>query len=142
MQNLINQILKFGVVGIICFFIDFAIYTISCNVLGVPYLIAGFLGFTISVIVNYILSMKYVFVRRDDMSRTKEFVIFVVLSVIGLGINEVVLYICVDMIYMKWAWLNGWLPVSLANVGAKIVATGIVMIWNFISRKIFLEKKD
>ncbi len=142
MQKLIDQILKFGIVGVICFFIDFAIYTISCNVLGIPYLVAGFLGFTISVIVNYILSMKYVFVRRDDMSRTREFVIFVILSVIGLFINEAILYLCVDVIYMGWSWLNGWLPVSFANVGAKIAATGIVMVWNFVSRKIFLEKKQ
>ncbi len=59
-----------------------------------PYLFSGFLGFTISVVVNYLLSMKYVFVRRDDLSRTKEFTIFVILSAFGLLINELVLYIC------------------------------------------------
>ncbi|MBQ7677971.1 MAG: GtrA family protein [Lachnospiraceae bacterium] len=142
MQKLINQILKFGVVGFICFFIDFAIYTISCNVLGIPYLIAGVLGFTISVIANYILSMKFVFERREDMSRTREFVTFVILSLIGLGLNELILFVCIDVVYMHWPWLSERLVVSLANVGAKIAATGIVMVYNFISRKIFLEKKD
>ncbi len=137
-----QQILKFGVVGFISFFIDFAIYTVCCNVLGIPYLIAGFLGFTISVIFNYILSMTFVFKRRDDLSRTKEFVIFVILSVVGLGLNELILFICIDIVYHNWAWLSGWLPVSFANVGAKFAATGIVMVWNFISRKIFLEKKN
>lgn len=142
MQNLISQILKFGVVGFVCFFIDFAIYTVSCNVLGVPYLIAGFLGFTISVVANYILSMKFVFERREDMSRTREFAIFVILSLIGLGLNELILFVCIDVIYMHWMSLAGWLPVSLANVGAKIAATGIVMVYNFVSRKIFLEKRS
>ena len=53
-------------------------------------LIGAFWGFTISVIINYILSMKFVFERRDDMDRKREFVIFVILSLIGLGLNELI----------------------------------------------------
>ena len=41
-------------------------------------LFGAFWGFTISVIINYILSMKFVFVRKEDMDRRKEFVIFVI----------------------------------------------------------------
>lgn len=60
MQKLIDQIIKFGIVGIICFFIDFGIVTVL-TFLGVHYLIAGLCGFVISVIANYILSFKFVF---------------------------------------------------------------------------------
>ncbi len=139
---LIAQILKFGVVGFICFFIDFGIYTFLVNVVNVHYFIAGAAGFIISVTVNYILSMKYVFESRDDMSKTKEFIIFVVLSAFGLVINELILYVCIDLIYGNWTWLSSWLPIKLMNVGAKVAATGVVMVYNFITRKIFLEKKD
>lgn len=128
-------------VGALCFVIDTALYTI-CNFIGIPYLISGVIGFSVSVIVNYMLSMKYVFVRRDDLSKKKEFTIYLILSVIGLGLNELILYVCVDLIYGNWAQLQSLLHPRAAELLAKIGATGIVMVYNFVTRKIFMEKKD
>lgn len=141
MRNIIEQIIKFGLVGVLCTFIDFACYT-GCNLIGIPYLISGIIGFTVSVIFNYILSMRYVFVRREDISRRREFVIFVILSVIGLLLNEVLLYICVDMFYMQMSWLQGMFNRDVAENVAKLCATVVVMVYNFVSRKLILEKKD
>ena len=141
MLNLLKQFLKFGIVGGICFVIDFGIYTI-CNFIGCPYLISGVLGFVISVIVNYLLSMKFVFQRRDDISRKREFIEYVILSVIGLGLNELILFVCVDLIYKNWDWLQGLYGDRVSEIIAKIISAGLVMIYNFVSRKIFLEKKS
>ena len=141
MKSLITQFLKFGIVGVISFVVDFSLYT-ACNFLGCPYLISGLIGFVVSVIVNYILSMKFVFERREDMSRKKEFIIYVVLSTIGLGLNELLLYICVDVIYVNSAFLMGLYGERLAEIIAKVFATGVVMIYNFVSRKLILEKKS
>ena len=150
MKKLINQILKFGVVGIICFFIDFIITMAISSVLrsalamgtSEAALIGAFFGFVISVIVNYLMSMKYVFKRREDMDRRREFIVFVILSVIGLGINELIILFCIDIVYSNWAWLHNLVGATLATAGAKIVATGVVMVYNFITRKIFLEQKE
>ncbi len=141
MTKLIQQFLKFGLVGVLCFFIDTGLYTV-CNFIGVPYLISGVIGFSVSVVVNYLLSMKYVFVRRDDRSREKEFVIYLILSIIGLCLNELILYICVDLIYANWGWLQSFMHPRAAEILAKIGATGIVMIYNFVTRKIFMERRD
>ncbi len=143
MKKLLDQILKFGAVGFFCFFIDFAIYTILLAVLDwhYDYVIATFWGFTISVIINYLLSMKYVFVRKDDMDRRKEFVVFVVLSIFGCILNEILIVLCMNGIYDNWPWLQSIVSRELAKMGGKIVATGVVMVYNFITRKIFLEKK-
>lgn len=141
MNNLLAQILKFAIVGGISFLVDFAVYGIMCNVLGVHYVIAGVAGFFVSVVVNYLLSMKFVFVSKEDMRKDKEFVIFVILSLIGMVLNSVILYICIDLIYMHWLWLNQILEIEIMNLAAKIIATGIVMVYNFVSRKIFLEKE-
>lgn len=100
------------------------------------------IGFSISVIVNYLLSMKYVFVRRDDLSRKREFTIYLILSIIGLGLNELILFICVELIYGNWTQLQALLPARGAEILAKIGATGIVMVYNFVTRKIFMEKHD
>lgn len=141
MTKLIQQFLKFGVVGVICFFIDTGLYTI-CNFIGIPYLISGVIGFSVSVVVNYLLSMKYVFVRRDDLSRKKEFIIYLILSIIGLILNELILFVCVDMIYGNWSWLRSFMHPRAAEILAKIGATGIVMVYNFVTRKIFMERRD
>lgn len=150
MKKLIDQILKFGVVGIISFIVDFvitmAVSTLLRTSVGMTTsqaaLVGAFFGFVISVIVNYILSMKYVFERREDLDRKKEFTIFVVLSIIGLGINELIILFCIDLMYANWAWLHNLIGATLATAGAKIVATAVVMVYNFVTRKIFLENKD
>lgn len=150
MKKLIEQILKFGVVGVVCFFIDFVITMVVSGMLrslagmdvSAAALIGAGLGFTISVIVNYILSMKFVFVRKENMDRKKEFVIFVILSLFGLLLNEVIIKVSIDVIYEGWAWLKNLVGPSLVTAGAKIVATAIVMVYNFITRKIFLEQKE
>ena len=145
-----EQILKFGVVGVVCFLIDFAITNVVAAVLrnqmqmatAAAALIGAFWGFVISVIVNYLLSMKYVFVRKEDMDRKKEFVIFTILSLIGLLINEAIIKLSIDVLYENWLWLKSLLSPALVTAGAKIVATGIVMVYYFITRKIFLEQKE
>ena len=86
--------------------------------------------------------MKYVFVRKADMDRRKEFVIFVVLSIIGCIINELLILACMEGIYDHWMWLNQLISREIAKLGGKIVATGVVMVYNFITRKIFLESKE
>ena len=148
MKKLFAQIIKFGFVGGLCFLIDFVITMIVNHLLnavtGMAFettaTIAGFFGFTISVIVNYVLSMKFVFKRNEDMSRKKEFIIFIILSIIGLGINEVVIWFCTGVLYKDIQWLQETFNNTLYLAGAKILATAIVMVYNFVSRKIFLEK--
>ena len=77
MKKLFAQIIKFGFVGGLCFLIDFVISTVLFHLLihavsrNMATAVGGFFGFTISVIVNYVLSMKFVFERKEDMSRKK-----------------------------------------------------------------------
>lgn len=147
MKKLLEQIIKFGMVGALCFLIDFAV-TMALTLLGMHHLAAAFFGFVISVIINYLLSFKFVFRHKEDLDRRKEFVIFLILSVIGLGINEALIYLSVDVLYEQVIlpdqnnWLNGLLTYELAVAAGKIFATGVVMIYNFVTRKIFLEEKE
>ena len=73
MKNLIQQFLKFGVVGVIAFVVDFTVTMLLYNVIrrltGFEYseMVGSFFGFIISVIVNYVLSMHFVFERREDL---------------------------------------------------------------------------
>lgn len=126
MKNLIAQIMKFGVVGVIAFVIDYGAMVFLTEVFGLNPVVSATISFIVSVIFNYIASMRYVFSHKEDMSRSREFVIFIVLSVIGLIINDV----------LMWA---GTELVSIDYRIVKIFATAVVMVWNFITRKIFLD---
>ena len=129
MKKLISQFMKFGIVGVIAFVIDYGFMVLLTEVFGVPYLISTTVSFIISVIFNYFSSMRFVFKRKDDMSRRREFIIFVVLSVIGLVINDVFMWLMVDFLFIDYRI-------------SKIVVTFIVAVWNFVTRKIFLEAKE
>lgn len=125
MKKLINQILKFGVVGVIAFAIDYSLLYVLTEVFGIYYLISSVVSFTVSLIFNYIASIKWVFDVTKKQT-AKEIIIFIILSVIGLGINQLILYLMTDL----WA---------IYYMFSKLVATAIVMVWNFITRKIFIE---
>ena len=83
-------------------------------------------SFTVSVIVNYILSMRFVFTGKEDMTKAQEMVIFVALSMIGLVMNQMIMWFAVEHLGMFYAV-------------AKIFSTMLVTTYNFISRKRFLE---
>lgn len=129
MRKLMKQIIKFGAVGFLCFFIDYGFMVLFTEGLHLHYLLSSGMSFTISVIVNYVLSMKYVFQGKEDTSKTAEFLIFVILSVMGLGINQLVMWITVDKL-------------GIFYMISKIGATAVVMVWNFVSRKVLLEKHE
>lgn len=129
MRKLIEQIMKFGVVGVIAFVIDFGVMVFLTEVFGIDPVISATISFIISVIFNYAASMRYVFSHREGMSRTREFVIFVVLSAIGLGINDLLIWAGTDLASFDYRLV-------------KIFATAVVMVWNFVTRKIFLEGED
>lgn len=132
MKKLIEQILKFGVVGIIATVIDFGVLYVLSQPLGMDPVISAGISFCVSLVFNYVASMRYVFTHREDMSRSREFVIFLVLSLIGLAINEAIMAAGVAVLGIS----------ALAVMGTKVLATAIVMVWNFVSRKKWLDAGD
>ena len=128
MRKLIEQMIKFGFVGFLCFFIDYGIMVLLTEVAGIVYLVSSACSFTVSVIVNYILSGTFVFETDKEKSRIKEFIVFVFLSIIGLGINQLCMWFGVELLHISYLIV-------------KIGATAVVMVYNFISRKLIIEKK-
>ncbi len=127
MKKLINQILKFGVVGGIAFVIDYGILFLLAKVIGLNELISAAISFIISLTFNYFLSTKWVFEAKKQTP--KEVIIFVLLSVVGLGINEVLIYL-------------GTKKLGIDVMIVKLFATAIVMVYNFITRKLIIEKHN
>ncbi len=141
MKKLFAQIIKFGAVGFLCFFIDYIIMVGLKEWAGFGTLIASGCSYTISTVVNYILSITVVFDADKEANKAAQFTVFVVLSLIGLGINQLVMW-------GGTSWLEALMQGSESLAGlsryaymlVKIFATAVVMVYNFITRKIFIEK--
>ena len=83
------------------------------------------LPFLLGLLTNYVLSIAWVFSKRNVGSPWAEFAVFAVIGVVGLGMNELIL----------WGLTGGlglYYPVS------KLVSTAVVFGWNFGARKLAL----
>lgn len=128
-----QQILKFGAVGFLCFFIEYVLLILIKEVLGWNVILANTIAFTVSAVVNYILSIVFVFDTDKKANKGKQFLIFFLLAVGGLIINNIVLKLGTLMLDTFW---------SRSYIIVKPFATGVVMVYNFITRKLFIEKKE
>lgn len=126
MERIFNQMIRFSIVGGLSTGVDFLLLTLLTEFMGIPYYISNIFSFFISLFVNYFLSMRYVFTKRNNYSQIKKFISFFALSVVGLIINQVILVLLTQFGDMYYIY-------------SKVIATVIVMIWNFISKKIFFE---
>lgn len=128
-----QQILKFGLVGFLCFFIEYILLIVIKEVLGWNVILANTIAFTVSAVVNYILSIVFVFDTDKKANKGKQFVVFFLLAVGGLIINNIVLKLGTVVLDPFW---------SRSYIIVKPFATGVVMVYNFITRKLFIEKKE
>lgn len=126
MENLFIQIFKFCIVGGTASIIDFGLLYIFRDICKLDILIANTLSFCISVIYNYIASTKWVFDINKEKDAKRQFIIFIVFSIIGLLINNLIMWIASDKLHIYYLL-------------SKVIATLIVMVFNFITRKLFLE---
>ena len=129
MKRLLKQIMRFGIVGVIAFVIDYTVLLILTEGAGLHYLVSSAIAFLVSVAVNYLLSIAFVFETDKSRSKGPQFGLFALMSAGGLGINQVVMWLLSDRLHI---------PYQLS----KLVATGVVMVYNFITRKLFLERKE
>lgn len=124
---MILQLIKFGVVGVIATLVDVGVLVILKELLHFDVLFASMISFCVSVAVNYILSMSFVF-KSKKQNKLKEFIIFILLSIGGLALNQFILWIGVRF-------------TSVYYLLIKAFALVLVPIYNFITRKILLESK-
>ena len=127
-KELFGQFLRFAGVGTVSFFIDYATMVLLTEVFGVPYLVSTTVGFIVSVVFNYLASMRFVFTHKEEMSRKREFAIFVALSAVGLGLNDVLMWV-------------GTSAVGIDYRITKVIATAVVTLYNFVSRKLLLDAR-
>ncbi len=123
------QLLRYFFVGGGAFAVDFGLLYLLTE-WGLYYLLSAALAFMTGLTVNYALSVKWVFQEHALHSRIVEFALFTAIGLVGLGLNETII----------------WMATELAGVYylfSKIISTVAVFVWNFAARKylLFYEKK-
>lgn len=125
-NNTFIQFFRYIFVGGVSFLADggslFLITTI-----GVNYLISVIFAFVIGLAVNYGLSKLLVF-ENSSVNGKIEFLVYGIIGVIGLGFTEIIMYVLTEI-------------AGLYFMVSKVIATIIVLVWNFVARKITLYRK-
>ena len=117
MNDLIIKFFKFGVVGATGVGVDFGITWLCKEKLKINKYAANSTGFMCAVVSNYLLNRVWTFHSADPEIAT-QFSKFLLASLVGLGINNGIIYLLNERLGMKF-------------YTSKLIATGVVMLWNF-----------
>ncbi|MGN0034087.1 MAG: GtrA family protein [Candidatus Limimorpha sp.] len=119
----IYKFLKFCVVGFSGVFIDFGITFLCKEKIKLNKYLSNAAGFVTAATSNYILNRLWTFQSSNEQVAT-EYGTFMLVSVIGLGINSLVLYLLNEK--LRW---NFYI--------SKVFAIGVTTIWNFFANMMF-----
>jgi putative flippase GtrA len=122
-KSLFLKFIKFGVVGFSGVFIDFGFTYIAKEYLKAQKYLANAIGFTLAASSNYYLNRVWTF-HSHDPNIGGEYTRFILVSILGLGISTLVIYI-----------LNGRFKMNFYL--AKLFAIGGVTVWNFFVNIMF-----
>ncbi len=117
------KFLKFCVVGVSGTAIDFGLTWLCKEIFKIPKFLANAIGFVVAATNNYILNRIWTWGSTSDQVGV-EYVKFFTVSLIGLGLNTLILYIFNE-------------KVKLNFYVSKVIATGVVMLWNFFANNFF-----
>lgn len=125
--SLISQIARFGIIGFLSFCIDVGIFVFLERVLNLHYIFAALISFVTAATFGWYGNSKWVFLSSKIANAKIEILVFMLLAFIGLGINELALWIGIEKL-------------MLDSIVTKIGVTILVAVWNFIFRKLILYR--
>ena len=115
------EIVRFCLVGGSCFLLDYGLLYVLTEYGGINYLYSSGISFTTTVLINYWLCVVYVFHGAKKQTK-KQATIFIGSSIAGLAINQLCMWLLVDILGMYYMY-------------AKLVATAVVTVWNYVMKR-------
>ena len=119
------QLFRYLFVGGVAFLLDAGPLVARTELFGVHSLVSGAVGFGVGLVVNYVLSTRWVFAHRTLANRRVEFLVFAAIGVVGLGLNEMLLFVGTE---------NMGLDYRVSKLLAVVTGLG----WNFTARRVLL----
>ncbi|HSW81743.1 MAG TPA: GtrA family protein [Candidatus Saccharimonas sp.] len=122
------QFLRYGVVAGILFITDFSGLYFFTTELHMFYLLSATLSFTLSTILNYILSVRWVFRGRVNRQRHIELILFIIICAVALGLNDLFMWIFTSKVGLFYLW-------------SKLLTVALVSVWSFGARILLFHPK-
>lgn len=111
--------------GSLTFLVDFSILLVLTEFVGINYLWSNLAAITVGIIMSYLLSIMWIFQNRLYSQVTFEFPIFVLTCLVGIFLNEGLLWALVE--FMEIHYLL-----------SKVIVTAFIFVFNFFLKKLIL----
>ena len=122
------QLFKYTFAGGFAFLVDFGTLYLLTEYFKTNYLIAAGVGFIFGLGINYFLSIRWIFNKRSINNQLFEFIIFAIIGIVGLGLNELFLWILTELFFIYYLF-------------SKLIVSLALYTWNFYARKLLLFNK-
>lgn len=129
---LITKFIKFGIVGASGMVVHFGVLYLFKEVIGLNPFLANTIGFVTAATTNYILNRIWTF-RSQEKQVAVEYLKFILVSVIGLGVNNGTMWITGKLLP---DWFNDWRFYLIW-----VFAVGVTTLWNFFGNMLFTFRK-
>jgi putative flippase GtrA len=141
------RFLKFAVVGTVGAVIDFGTLNLLVQLAASPKVLANTLSFSAAMISNFIWNRLWVYPETRGEPLARQFVQFLFVNVAGLAINTAIFYGSDRWLLSEAGLFAGPVGVlalsigmshfDLAYNGAKVLATAVVLFWNFFVNRVW-----
>jgi len=139
-KPLVFQLIKFGMIGVLNTVVDYVILLILSKITGITsgngIIPLNIISFSIATVNSYFLNKLWTFSDKSRVEQARKFSLFLIVSIVGVIINTVIVRVITTNVPIQ---LNltprEWL------IAAKLAATGVSLIWNFVGYKLFVFKK-
>jgi glycosyltransferase AglD len=139
--SIIAQFSKFVVVGLVNTAIDFGVLNLLVFLTGIEtgigIAVLNSIAFAAAVTNSYFMNKHWTFGVKGEAAKTTEVSKFLLISLIGLGINSGIVYGVTNFVTPPFVEIG---PVSWINL-SKVIATGLSLIWNFSGYKFLVFKR-
>ena len=110
----------YGIIGTFSSGLDFAIYTLLVEIAEQQYIVANGISVLVGIVTSFCLNRKYNFKIEDHA--LKRFLIFLSVGLCGLGLSNIILYVCIDKLLMH-------------KIISKVAAIVLVVFFQFLANK-------
>ena len=120
-----RRLARYFAVGGAAAAVDISLFMVFAGWMGLPYLRVTVCTFIVATLVNYVLSVRFVFVSGQRFTPRRELALVYLVSALGLALHAALLWLAFERLGF---------PLLLAKLGA----TGAVFFWNYAARRLFV----
>ena len=128
-SNVGYQLFRYLLTGGLAFCVDFATLWCLTEYVGIHYLLSATIAFMVGLGITYGMSIVWIFSERRLTNVLAEFIVFTMIGIVGMGLNELVIWLCTD--FLQWHYML-----------SKFLSVVVVTAWNFPTKRLILFRAN